>query len=234
MPKKYLIKLSGEALGIDGRLFDVTKFDKMAEAIVSVTADGSKAAIVLGGGNLWRGRTGVLSSVNPVTADQIGMVGTLMNALMMRDSLERKGAKATVLSAFDAPKFAVSYTQRDALRVWDEGGIIVFAGGTGHPFFSTDTGAALRAIELDVDSILLAKSIDGVYDKDPAKHDDAKLLPKLTYDDAINNNLGVMDMTAMVMLRERKIPEVRVFALDEKDSIVRAARGEHIGSIMRL
>jgi uridylate kinase len=138
------------------------------------------------------------------------------------------------MSAFDTPKFAVSYTQRDALRVWDEGGVIVFAGGTGHPFFSTDSGAALRAIELSVDSILLAKSIDGVYDKDPAKHSDAKLLPELTYDEAIANNLGVMDMTAMVMLRERGIPEVRVFALDERDSIVRAARGESFGSVMRL
>jgi len=234
MPQKYLIKLSGEALGIDGRLFDVTKFDSVAQSIKAITDDGSKAAVVLGGGNLWRGRTGVMSNVDPVTADQIGMVGMLMNALLMKDALERAGAKAVVMCAFDAPRFADSYTQRGALKAWDDGSIIVFAGGTGHPFFSSDTGAALRAIELRVDAILHARNIDGVYDKDPAKHSDARFLPDVSYDDAIRNNLGIMDMTALVMLMENKIPQVRVFALNERDSIVRAARGDSIGSIMHL
>jgi len=231
---KYLIKLSGEALGVDGKLFDVSKFDAMARCIKTITDDGSRAAVVLGGGNLWRGRTGVMSNVDAVTADQIGMVGTLMNALMMKDSLDRSGAKAVVMCAFDAPRFAEPYTQRGALQAWDEGKIIVFAGGTGHPFFSTDTGAALRAIELRVDSILLARNVDGVYDKDPAKHSDAKFLPEVSYDDAIRSNLGIMDMTALVMLRDNMIKQVRVFALNERDSLLRAAKGDEIGSIMHL
>ena len=234
MSQKYLVKLSGEALGQEGRLFDAAKFDAAARAIMAITGDGSKAAVVIGGGNLWRGRTGVSSDMDPVTADQMGMVGTLMNALMMKDALERAGAKAAVMSAFEAPRFCETYTQRGAMRAWDEGRVIVFAGGTGHPFFSTDTGAALRAIELRVDTILLAKNIDGVYDKDPAAHPDAVFLPDLTYDDAIHNNLGVMDMTALVMLKQNKIPRVRVFALNAPDSIVRAARGEAFGSVIHL
>ncbi|GHU78120.1 uridylate kinase [Clostridia bacterium] len=224
--KRVLVKLSGEALGKDGKLFDFERFDEMARSLKTIADDGLQTAVVFGGGNLWRGRRGDARLVDPVLADQIGMTGTLMNALLMQDALRRASAKARTLCAFDVPRFADSYTQRGAEAALAEGCILLLAGGTGHPFFSTDTGSALRAIELNVDAILLAKNVDGVYDKDPNRFPDAKFLPHLTYDDAIAQNLQVMDLAAMVLCRDNGIPMLRVFDLKERDALVRAARGE--------
>ncbi|GHU66260.1 uridylate kinase [Clostridia bacterium] len=224
--KRILIKLSGEALGKDGKLFDLNRFDEIAHSLKTIADTGLQIGVVIGAGNLWRGRRGDAMRVNPVVADQMGMTGTLMNALQMQDALTRAGAKAVTLCAFDIPRFAEPFTQRGAEAALNGGAIVLLAGGTGHPFFSTDTGVALRAVELNADVILLAKNVNGVYDKDPNVHDDAVFLPRLTYDEAIARNLGVMDLAALVICRDNRIPMIRVFDLREPDGLVRAAKGE--------
>lgn len=234
MHKKILIKLSGEALGVDSRLFDINAFEGVAASIVRIVNSGAKVAVVIGAGNIWRGRASVGTDIDSVTADQMGMAATLINTLLMSDSITRAGANARIFCAFDAPRFAENFNQRKAIEAYEAGEVVLLAGGTGNPFFSTDTGAVLRAIELSADVILLAKNIDGVYDSDPAKNPNAKFLPSLTYDDAIENRLGVMDMSALVMLRENRFPLVHVFALKESDSLYRAALGEQFGSFVTL
>lgn len=232
MYKRVLIKLSGEALGLDGRLFDFAAFDGAAASVKQVADTGTQVALVLGAGNIWRGRTGAAANINAVTADQMGMTATLINTLLLQDSLTRAGVKAKTLCAFDAPRFADSFTQRGAIAALDEGCVVLLAGGTGHPFFSTDTGAALRAIELDVDAILLAKNVDGVYDDDPAKNPNAKFLPDLTYDDVLRMSLRVMDTAAIILCKENRVPKIHVFGLKDGGSIPRAAAGESFGSVV--
>ncbi|MDR1262624.1 MAG: uridine monophosphate kinase [Oscillospiraceae bacterium] len=224
--RRVLVKLSGEALGKDGRLFDLDRFDEMARELKAVADSGLQVGVVIGAGNLWRGRRGEAARVNAVIADQVGMTGTLMNALQMQDALSRAGAKAATLCAFDIPRFAEPFTQRGAEATLNGGAIALLAGGTGHPYFSTDTGVALRAVELNADAILLAKNVNGVYDKDPNKYPDASLLPRLTYGEAIALNLQVMDTAALVICRDNRVPMIRVFDLKEPDGLVRAARGE--------
>ncbi|MDR0396970.1 MAG: uridine monophosphate kinase [Oscillospiraceae bacterium] len=233
MMRRVLVKLSGEALGRNGTLFDLDRFDESARSLKTIADGGVQLGVVIGAGNLWRGRRGGAERVSPVAADHIGMTGTLMNALQMQDALIRAGAKARTLCAFDVPRFAEPFTQRGAQAALNAGEIVLLAGGTGHPFFSTDTGVALRAVELKADMILLAKNVDGVYDKDPNKHPGAVMLPRLTYDQAISRNLGVMDMTALVLCRDNRVPMIRVFGLKEPDGLVRAAQGDiSFGSVV--
>ncbi|MDR1598302.1 MAG: uridine monophosphate kinase [Oscillospiraceae bacterium] len=223
---RVLVKLSGEALGKDGRLFDLDRFDEAARSLKVIADSGTGVGVVIGAGNLWRGRRGDAVKVGAVVADQIGMTGTLMNALQMQDALERAGARAATLCAFEVPRFAEQFTQRGAEAAMDSGAVVLLAGGTGHPFFSTDTGVALRAVELGADMVLLAKNVDGVYDKDPNIYDDAVFMSRLTYGEAIARNLGVMDLAAMVLCRDNRVPMVRVFGLSEPDGLVRAAKGD--------
>ncbi|MDR1569214.1 MAG: UMP kinase [Oscillospiraceae bacterium] len=232
MYNRILIKLSGEALGLDGRLFDFAQFDSVARSIKQVADMGVQIAVVIGAGNIWRGRSGAAANVDAVIADQMGMTATLINTLLMQDALTRAGVRVKTLTAFDIPRFADPYTQRGALAALADGCALLLAGGTGHPFFSTDTGAALRAIELSVDAILLAKNVDGVYDRDPNLDASAKFLPDLTYDDVLRMNLRVMDTAAIILCKENGVPVLRVFGLKNAQSIVKAARGESFGSVV--
>lgn len=230
--KRVLIKLSGEALGLNGALFDFHQIDRVAKVIAEVAQRGTQVALVLGAGNIWRGRQGPSANMDAVTADHMGMLGTMINSLAMQDALRRAGQTAHVLSAVEMTRFADAYTQRDAMRLLAAGDIVLFACGTGNPFFSTDTAAALRAVEIHADAILLAKNIDGVYDDDPRKNPNAKLLPDLTYLEAQQRDLRVMDATALTICRENAVPRVLVFGLDEPENILRVLSGEKMGSVV--
>lgn len=232
MYKRVLIKLSGEALGENGVLFDFQKIDQVAKAIASLSRSGVETAVVIGGGNIWRGRRGPAANMDAVTADHMGMLGTAINSLAMQDALERQGAQTRVQSAIEMTRFAEPYIRRRAIRHLEKGRVVLFACGTGDPFHSTDTAAAQRAAEICADAMLMAKNIDGIYDKDPRKHPDAKLLPSLSYDEAIALDQGAVDTGALILLKENKLPALLVFALDTPENIILAARGEALGSVL--
>lgn len=230
--KRVLIKLSGEALGENGRLFDFEQIDRVARVIRSVYETGAQIAIVIGAGNIWRGRQGPAAKMGAVTADHMGMLGTMINSLAMQDAIERQGIQTRLQTAVEMTRFAEPYTYRRAMRHLEKGRVVLFACGTGNPFFSTDTAAALRAVEIGADAILLAKNIDGVYDSDPAKNPDAKKYDRLTYMDVLSQGLGVMDTTATSLSMDNHIP-VLVFALADPENIYRAVTGEQIGTLVK-
>ena len=179
--KRVLIKLSGEALGENGRLFDFAQIDRVAEVLAKLQATGVQIAVVIGSGNIWRGRQGPAAKMTAINADHMGMLGTAINCIAMQDAVERQGVATRVMSAVEMNRFCEPYTYRRAVRHLEKGRVVIFACGTGNPFFSTDTAAALRAVEIGADAILLAKNVDGVYDSDPRTNPDEKLLPDLTY-----------------------------------------------------
>ena len=234
MNKKYnriLIKISGEAIGKDnGREIDDEKLNNIVSQIVEISKSGVQVAIVIGAGNFWRGRYGS-EYLKRVTSDYMGMLATVLNSLAIRDMIETKGISATVMSSINIGQIARQYNQREAIFELNNGRIVIFAGGTGNPFFTTDTASALRAIEIDADVILLAKNIDGVYDKDPRKYDNAIKYDKIEYMRAISDRLGVMDITALSLCMENNMP-ILVFGLNEPDSIKRAISGDKIGTII--
>ena len=228
--KRVIIKLSGEALaGEKGSGIDSSMVDYVVDQIKRVTEEGVEVGIIVGGGNFWRGRQA--QSMDRTAADHIGMLATVMNAIALQDALETAGVPTRVQTALTITRVAEPYILRKAMRHFEKGRVVIFACGTGNPYFSTDTGAALRAAEIHAEVLLLAKNVDGVYDSDPRKNPDAKKLDDIAYIDVIQKGLQAMDTTAISLCMENKIPII-AFALHEKDSIVRAVNGERIGTII--
>lgn len=229
--KRVLIKLSGEALGDHGRLFDFEQIDRVADVIRQLHETGAEIAIVIGAGNIWRGRQGPAAKMTAVNADHMGMLGTAINSIAMQDAVERQGIESRVMSAVEMTRFCEPYTYRRAVRHLEKGRVVIFACGTGNPFFSTDTAAALRAAEIEADIIFKASMVDGIYDKDPKTHPDAVKFDTLTYMDVLNKDLKVMDSTAATLCMDNNIP-ILVFNLNDPQNIVRAVSGENIGTIV--
>lgn len=230
--KRVLIKISGEALGDNtGRGIDNEKLEKVSEQIIKLTDSGVECAVVVGAGNFWRGRYGK-EYIERTTSDYMGMLATTLNALALQAILEDKGKHARLQTAIEMREVAEPYIRRKAMRHFEKGRIVIFACGTGNPYFTTDTAAALRAVETECDAILLAKNVDGVYDKDPKEFDDAVKFEELTYMDVISKKLKVMDTTAITLCMENNLPIIS-FALNDKDSIIKAASGKKIGTVIK-
>lgn len=228
--KRVLIKLSGEALaGKNGFGINADEVNIVIEQIKKVVAEGVQIGIVVGGGNFWRGRQG--TEMDRTTADHMGMLATVINALALQDALEQNNIPTRVQTALTIERVAEPYILRKALRHLEKGRVVVFACGTGNPYFSTDTGAALRAAEIQADVLLCAKNIDGIYDSDPRKNPNAKKYDQITYLDFIKTGLTALDTTAVSLCRENKIPII-AFGLSEKDSIIKAINGEKIGTMI--
>lgn len=229
--KRILLKLSGEALAGDkhfGLNYDVVT--KICESIKETTKLGVQVAVVVGGGNFWRGRSN--EQMDRTRADHIGMLATVMNSLALADALEQQGVPVRVQTAITMQQIAEPYIRNKAVRHLEKGRVVVIGCGTGNPFFSTDTAAALRAAEIDADIIMKATMVDGVYDSDPKKNPNAKKFDTISYIDVLNRGLGVMDSTATSLCMDNHIP-ILVFNLEEHDSIVRAVKGEKIGTIVK-
>jgi len=230
---RVLLKLSGEALaGERGVGFDFDILDSLAEDVKSVADMGVHIGVVIGGGNIVRGATLSQMGMDRVGADYMGMLGTVINALAMQDVLERKGVETRVMTAIRMEEVAEPYIRRRALRHFEKGITVIFAGGTGNPYFSTDTAAALRAIQMKADVIIKATSVDGVYDADPKKDKKAKKFEEITYRDVILQRLGVMDQTAITLCDENKLPLI-VLNIQQEGAIARAIRGERVGTLVK-
>ena len=230
MYKRILLKISGEALaGPKGVGIDPDTVSRVVAQLVELQRKGMEIAVVVGGGNFWRGRQGI--NMDRVTADHMGMLATIMNALALQDAIERKGVQSRVQTALSIPAVAEPYILRKALKHFDCGRIVIFACGTGNPYFSTDSGAALRAAEIKADVLLMAKNVDGLYDSDPKTNPKAKKFDKISYMDVINKELHLMDITSITMCMENNIPII-AFGLDSENGLVRAAMGEKVGTII--
>jgi len=229
---RVLLKLSGEALKSDTDLFDFEKVNQVAGIIRRMHDMGTEIGIVIGAGNIWRGRQGPAAHMDAVTADQMGMLGTVINCLCVADALRQAGLDAVVQSAVDMTRFAEPFNAMAARRHLKEGRVVLFACGTGNPFFSTDSGVALRAVEMEVDAILMAKNIDGVYTADPLKDPSATLIRDITYTEALQRGLKVMDAAAFALCAENKVPMLRVFGLDDPDNLIRVLEGSDIGTFV--
>ncbi len=231
--KRVVLKLSGEALaGEQGYGINPAVVEGIAEEICEASKQGIEIAIVVGGGNIWRGLKGSAQGMDRASADYMGMLATVMNSLALQDALEKKGIATRVMSAITMQQVAEPYIRRRAIRHMEKGRIVIFAAGTGNPYFSTDTTAALRAAEIEADVILMAKKFaDGVYDSDPRTNPDAKKFKKLSYLEVIKRELGVMDATATTLCKDNDIP-ILVFSIDIRGNILKAALGEDIGTIV--
>ena len=228
--KRVIIKLSGEALaGTNGSGIDETILSTVTDEIKAVKELGVEIGIIVGGGNFWRGRQG--REMDRTTADHMGMLATVINALALQDALERKDVPTRVQTALTITRVAEPYILRKAMSHLNKGRVVIFACGTGNPYFTTDTAAALRAAEIDADVLLLAKNVDGIYDSDPKLNPNAKKLDKVSYKEYIAQGLKAMDTTAITICMENNIP-VLAFGLFEKDSLVRAVTGQDIGTII--
>ena len=228
--KRILLKISGEALAGDRKVGINDDIVKEITANIKAVADlGVEVAVVVGGGNFWRGRTS--ESMDRVTADHMGMLATLMNALAISDALEQHGAVTRVMSAVDIRQMAEPYIRKRAVRHLEKGRIVVFACGTGNPYFSTDTGAALRATEIGADVFMKATMVDGVYDKDPHKYDDAVKYKTVSHDEVLRLNLKVMDATAAALCRDNNT-RILVFSMEDPANIVRIVQGEDLGTLV--
>jgi uridylate kinase len=228
---RILLKLSGEALKSDRDLFDFEKVNRVADVIRRMHDMGVEIGIVIGAGNIWRGRQGPAAHMDAVTADQMGMLGTVINCLCVADALRQAGLDAVVQSAVDMNRFAEPFNAMAARRHLSEGRVVLFACGTGNPFFSTDTGAVLKAVEIGADAILLAKNIDGVYSADPRQDPTAVKFDEISYQDVLARRLQVMDSTATSLAMDNNLP-VLVFALKDPANIGRVLRGEKIGTLV--
>ncbi len=225
---RILLKLSGEALAGDKKTgFDEPTVKKVAVQVKELVDDGIQVGIVIGGGNFWRGRSS--ENIDRTKADQIGMLATVMNSIYVSEIFRSVGMNTGILTPFECGSFTKLFSKDRANKYFDRNMVVFFAGGTGHPYFSTDTGVALRAVEVDADVILLAKSIDGVYDADPAKDPNAKKYTEVSIDEVIAKNLQVMDLTASVLVRDNRIP-MWVFSLNEENSIVNTVKGNFNGT----
>jgi uridylate kinase len=230
--KRILVKLSGEALmGESDYGIDPLFLKRLAAEIAAVRAAGIEVALVVGGGNLFRGAGLARAGMDRVTADQMGMLATVMNALALQDALESIDLHVRVMSAIRINEVCEDYIRRRAVRHLEKGRVTIFAAGTGNPFFTTDTAASLRAIEIDAQLLLKATKVDGVYDADPTTNPRARRYDRLSYDQVLDDRLNVMDATAIVLCRDHELP-MRVFNLNQADALVRAARGEEVGTLV--
>ena len=228
--RRILLKLSGEALcGTDGYGINPEVLRSTAEELGEVHALGVQVGIVCGGGNIFRGLQGVTTGMDRTQGDYMGMLATVMNALALQDALEKVGVATRVQTAIEMRQIAEPYIRRRAMRHLEKGRCVIFAAGTGNPFFSTDTAAALRAMEMHFDALFKATKVDGVYDKDPVTNPDAKMYKTMTYERFISERIKVMDSTAATLCRDNKMP-LRVFKLGERGNIKRACFGESIGT----
>jgi uridylate kinase len=230
--RRILLKLSGEALmGKADFGLDAMTIDELAQELVEVHSSGVELALVIGGGNIYRGMKATAAGMDRATGDYMGMLATVFNSLAVQEALERNGADTRVLSALDVREVAEPYIRRRAIRHLEKGRLVIFAAGTGNPYFSTDTAAALRAMEIHANALFKATKVDGIYDRDPARHGDAKMLARLTYDRLLADRIGVMDSTAVTLCRDNKMP-IRVFKLTQRGNIRRVCMGEDIGTIV--
>ncbi|MDR2514924.1 MAG: UMP kinase [Christensenellaceae bacterium] len=236
--KRVLIKLSGEALGVEGKDFSQQAFEETAKSLIRIAQAGVEIALVIGAGNLWRGRRG--PEMDRPTADYMGMLATVINALYMKDVLNRLGRgalpggadlEARVQSAFPIGPVCDPFSRDEALLHLSQKRIVLFAAGTGHPFFSTDTTAALRAAEIGADALLMAKNVDFIYDDDPRENPDAKRFEDLSFQEALRLNLKVMDASAFAICQESALP-ILCFGLREPENLVRAAKGQRVGTLV--
>jgi uridylate kinase len=230
--RRILLKLGGEALaGENGFGIDPNRAEEVAALVQRVREMGVEVAIVIGAGNLWRGREGIERGMERATADYMGMLGTVINSLALMDALERSGAVTRVMSAVEMRAVAEPYIRRRAIRHLEKDRIVILGGGTGNPYFSTDTAAALRAMEIDADIVIKATKVDGVYDSDPEKNPDAKRFEYLKYIDALNRRLEVMDSTAISLCMDNQLP-ILVLNMWQEGSLEAALRGDTIGTMI--
>ena len=229
--RRVLLKISGEALAGSGRFgINEEMTRKVASEVKQIHDLGVEVAIVVGGGNFWRGRTS--KDMDRATADYMGMLATVMNSLALQDAFLALGVPAKVQTAIEMREIAEPYARRKALSHLEHGDVVIFGAGTGNPFFSTDTTAALRAAEMEADVILLAKNIDGVYDSEPAVNPDAKMFSELTHMEVVERDLKVMDLTAATLCKDNNI-KIHVFAIAEEGNVLKAIAGEKIGTIIK-
>ena len=219
-----------EAESIKSYSFTASRLEDVASALADVHATGVQLGIVMGGGNIWRGR--FTDTMNPVNADNMGMLATIINAICVHDALAQLGVPSTVFTAQEMPKFSEVYTAERAVDAMNSGRIVLLAGGTGNPFFTTDTGAALRAAELGADALFKGTNVEGVYDKDPNKYPDAVLCKELSYKECIDRGIGVMDTTAFEICRKQNIKMIRIFNMDNLQNIVDVVKGDDRGSVI--
>ena len=229
--KRVILKLSGEALAKKEGGYNDELIENIANQVKTIVNKGTDVGVVIGGGNYWRGRSN--DNIDRTKADQIGMLATIMNCIYVSEIFRSQGLKTNILTPFECGSMTKLFSKDRANKYFEKGMVVFFAGGTGHPYFSTDTGIVLRAIELDADAILLAKAIDGIYDSDPKLNPEAKKYDTISINEVVEKKLGVIDMTASVMCMENKMP-LMVFGLNEKDSIVNALSGKFNGTIVTV
>jgi len=233
-PKRILLKLSGEALMGDFDFgFDADVLQSTAQQIAEQQKQGVQMALVIGGGNIFRGAGLAKSGINRVSGDQMGMLATVMNALAMQDALHKQGVSCRVMTSMNIDGVGEGFSAEQAQRYLDQGEIVIFAAGTGNPCFTTDSAASLRAIEIQADLLLKATKVDGIYDSDPVKNPTAKRYEQISYDDAIEQRLGVMDLTAMVLCNENNMP-MRVFNMFESGALASIVNGENVGTLVEV
>ncbi len=232
--RRILLKLSGEALlGKEDYGIDPAELARIADEVQQVVGLGLEVAVVIGGGNIFRGAGLARAGMDRLTGDHMGMLATVINALALQDAMERAGTHARVMSALQIHQVCEDYIRRRAVRHLEKGRVVILAAGTGNPFFTTDTAAALRAIEIGADLLIKATKVDGVYSADPVKDAAAEFYPRLTFDKVLSDKLEVMDATAIVMCRENRLP-IRVFNLHRSGDMVRLIRGEDVGTLVAL
>ena len=229
--KRVILKLSGEALAKKEGGYNDELIENIANQVKTIVDKGTDVGVVIGGGNYWRGRSN--DNIDRTKADQIGMLATIMNCIYVSEIFRSRGLKTNILTPFECGSMTKLFSKDRANKYFEKGMVVFFAGGTGHPYFSTDTGIVLRAIELDADAILLAKAIDGIYDSDPKINPEAKKYDTISINEVVEKKLGVIDMTASVMCMENKMP-LMVFGLEEENSIVNALSGKFNGTVVTV
>ena len=231
--RRVILKLSGEALGLDGKLFCHEKFEQTARMLIDIQRMGVELAVVIGGGNVWRGRRGAAMRMGTVAADQMGMLATIINSLALQSALEDNGVKAKVLTSIRMEPIGEYYSKAKALEYLEAGYVVIIGGGTSNPYFSTDSASALRGIELEADVMLKGTRVDGVYTADPEKDPAAEKFDEITFDEVYRRNLKVMDMTAFTLCRENGL-RVIVFDMDTPGNLEKVLAGEKIGTLVKL
>ena len=229
--KRVILKLSGEALAKKEGGYNDELIENIANQVKTIVNKGTDVGVVIGGGNYWRGRSN--DNIDRTKADQIGMLATIMNCIYVSEIFRSQGLKTNILTPFECGSMTKLFSKDRANKYFEKGMVVFFAGGTGHPYFSTATGIVLRAIELDADAILLAKAIDGIYDSDPKLNPEAKKYDTISINEVVEKKLGVIDMTASVMCMENKMP-LMVFGLEEENSIVNALSGKFNGTVVTV